>query len=186
MLRLFRLRPSILRLGAFGKAQARTEPQIIRFQRVKVRPKLYKPLALATAVITYATAWYIYSALTGSVIDRFLANEMADMSLEERKRLKKNLDQVEPFYIPLPGTCRLVDSEPYKSTDPEWKTFVRMSEDPQLIRRLKFELVEVVIAKFSRIPNARPVCAKTAWRPRACWLQLHYPYRPAPTYEQKV
>ena len=185
MLRLFRSRPNILRFGAFSKAQARTEPQVIRLQRVKIRPKLYRPMALATAAITYATAWYIYSTLTGSVIDRFLADEMADMSLEERKRLKKKLDQVEPFYIPLPGTCKMVDSEPYKGTDPEWKTFVQISQDPQLVHGLKTELAERVVTTLNRHPEAGQKHNRN-WRVGAFWLDVHYPHKPPPTYEQKM
>lgn len=185
MLRLFRSRPNILRFGAFSKAQARTEPQTICLQRVKIRPRLYRPMALATAAITYATAWLIYTHLTGGVIDRFLAKEMADMSLDERKRLKKKLDQAEPFYIPLPGTCTMVEPEPYKSSDPEWKTFVRMAQDQQQIRGLKDELAEIVIGKLSRHSVAGPKYGKK-WRVRALWLEVHFPHKPPPTYEQKV
>lgn len=185
MLRLFRSRPSILRFGAFSKAQARTEPQTIRLQRVKIRPRLYKPMALATAAITYATAWLIYSHLTGSVIDDFLANEMANMSLDERKRLRKKLDQVEPFYIPLPGTCKLVRPEPYKKTDPEWKAFIRMAQDPQLVNSLRDELAEIVLAKFIRQTTFGQKHGRN-WRIRAHWLDVAYPHEPPPTYEQKA
>ena len=63
------------------------------------------------------------------------------MTKDEREEMEEEV--LEPIFIPLPLTTKLVMSEPYKSTDPEWKAFIRVNKNRELVGSIQSKLAEI-------------------------------------------
>ena len=46
-------------------------------------------------------------------------------------------EEVEPFFIPFPGTTKEIKPKPYRGSDPEWQEFVKFSKDQDLGKRVR-------------------------------------------------
>ena len=90
-------------------------------------------------------------------------------------------DYIDPnsLFIPLPWTFQIVESPPYKGTDPEWQTYIRVAKDRELLLKIRNEILEVVKA----LAVANPILVQRIGREvkvRKHWLDLDFPQRPPP------
>ncbi|KAK8113492.1 hypothetical protein PG984_014018 [Apiospora sp. TS-2023a] len=188
MLGLFRSRPNILALSSrISKFKAGPEPQTIRLQRVKIRRRWFKPWHFVGACMAYYVSYNIYTHIMSSQIGKLLEKQIATMSPLERKQLKKDMeeDESEPLTIPLPLTMKLVQPLPYKGTDPEWQMFIKVAKDKALMEGIKKSLAEMARTALQNHPQIKQRFGRNM-TVRRHWLELHFPYRPPPTFERRV
>ena len=46
-------------------------------------------------------------------------------------------EEHKPLFIPFPGTTKELKPAPYSGSDPEWREFVKISKDKELIKRVR-------------------------------------------------
>lgn len=71
--------------------------------------------------------------------------DQQDEQLTKKEREEMEEDMLEPLFIPLPFTTKVVASEPYRSTDPEWKTFIRVNKNKELVRSIQRKRIRTFI-----------------------------------------
>ncbi|KAH6657332.1 hypothetical protein BKA67DRAFT_186298 [Truncatella angustata] len=192
MLRLLRTKPGHFRPGLLQRLQTRPstrrqpDPDQIQLQRVKVRRKWFRPWAFAGAFVVYYTCYQLYTTSVFGVLGKWLDQEFAKMSPKERRKLEKELAEEDTaLYIPLPGTTKLVESPPYKGTDPEWKQFAKLSRDPQKIQSIKASLAEYCKKAIEKHPQISHDFGPE-WKITRAWLDVAYPQRPPPAFERQA
>lgn len=42
-----------------------------------------------------------------------------------------------PIFFPFPFTSKVVESRPYKGTDPEWQEYIRIARDRDLLLKIR-------------------------------------------------
>lgn len=82
--------------------------------------------------------YHLYSTAVISPLIRHLEQEYASLSPKEKVALAKSAAEDDGyFFLPMPFTTRMVDPEPYKGTDPEWKKFGEISKDKALQEKIR-------------------------------------------------
>ena len=46
-------------------------------------------------------------------------------------------DDIFDWFFPIPFTTRVVESPPYRGSDPEWQAFIRVNNDRELLRSIQ-------------------------------------------------
>ena len=85
------------------------------------------------AGVFYA-CYQVYTSTVFGTLGDWLDEQEAQMTEKERKELD---DEIEPFIIPLPFTTKQVEPLPYRGSDPEWQTFIKVSKNHALVRDLE-------------------------------------------------
>lgn len=108
-------------------------------------------------MVTYIVCWQIYVSVVFDPLLDWADSEWNALSDEEKDEMDKAADDDEPFlFLPCPFTTKLVDEPPYKGSDPEWSTFMSISQDQQLQKEIKRTLpmsavfASLVLTKQSR------------------------------------
>jgi hypothetical protein len=83
-----------------------------------------------TAIVTY-TSFTLYN---NSVLAP-LANAL-DEAADGLPALPDE-EEEKPFFIPFPGTTKVVKPLPYRGSDPEWQEYIKFSKDPNLQKRIR-------------------------------------------------
>ncbi|KAK6815727.1 hypothetical protein PG987_016493 [Apiospora arundinis] len=188
MLGLFRSRPNILALGSrIHKIKTGPQPETIRMQRVKIRRRWFKPWHFVGGCMAYYVAYQVYTTTMSGQIGKLLEKQIASMSPQERKQLKKDMeeDDSEPLTIPLPLTTQLVQPAPYKGTDPEWQMFIKVAKDKELMENIKKGLAELARTALVNHPQINKRFGREL-KVRRHWLEMHFPYAPPPTFQRRV
>lgn len=61
-----------------------------------------------------------------------------DLDEATKKELDKAIEEDDgAWFIPFPGTTKMVKPTPYKGTDPEWQEFIKFSKDQELAKRVR-------------------------------------------------
>ncbi|KAK6840745.1 hypothetical protein PG995_015955 [Apiospora arundinis] len=188
MLGLFRSGPNILALGSrIHKIKTGPQPETIRMQRVKIRRRWFKPWHFVGGCMAYYVAYQVYTTTMSGQIGKLLEKQIASMSPQERKQLKKDMeeDDSEPLTIPLPLTTQLVQPAPYKGTDPEWQMFIKVAKDKELMENIKKGLAELARTALVNHPQINKRFGREL-KVRRHWLEMHFPYAPPPTFQRRV
>lgn len=88
-------------------------------------------------------------------------------------------EEAQPIFFPLPFTFQVVESRPYKGTDPEWQAYIRIARDRELLMKIRNDMLDTVRAAAEANPILRHRCGKEM-TVRKHWLDLDFPYRPPP------
>ncbi|ERS96487.1 uncharacterized protein SPSK_01756 [Sporothrix schenckii 1099-18] len=88
-------------------------------------------------------------------------------------------EDAQPIFFPLPFTFQVVESRPYKGTDPEWQTYIRIARDRELLLKIRNDMLETVRAAAEANPVLRHRCGH-GMTVRKHWLDVDFPYRPPP------
>ncbi|KAI1772094.1 hypothetical protein F4818DRAFT_187795 [Hypoxylon cercidicola] len=195
MFRFLRSRPNPFSLGARVHGAHSPSPGIIQIQRVKIRRKWFKPMNFVIAGCVYYACYRVYEASvfrTFSDWDDAQEKQMTrkerddaqekQMTRKEREELEEDL--LEPIFIPLPFTTQLVDSPPYKSTDPEWQGFIKFNKNRELVRRVQGELADLV-RKTAQANSSLVYRCGGDMKLGRYWLDIQYPSRPPPIFVRK-
>lgn len=127
----------------------------------------------------YFVCYRVYTASVFNILSDWTDEQEKQMTSEELEE-----DLLEPILIPLPFTTRIVPSPPYKSTDPEWQAFVKLSKNKQLVRRVQGDLGELVRKTAKANPLLLKKCGGDMKLGRY-WLDIQYPSRPPPVFVRK-
>ncbi|KAI1415057.1 hypothetical protein F5Y13DRAFT_197060 [Hypoxylon sp. FL1857] len=182
MFRLLRSRPNPFALAARVHAASAPTPQVIQVQRVKIRRKWFKPRNFILAGCMYYLCYEIYKSSVVSTFSAWLDEQERQLTKDEREEMEEEM--LEPIFIPLPLTTKLVMSEPYKSTDPEWKAFIRVNKNRELVRSIQSGLAELVRKTAAQSPVLVRRCGSDM-KLGKYWLDVQYPLRPPPTFVRK-
>ncbi|KAI5923924.1 hypothetical protein F4810DRAFT_666556 [Camillea tinctor] len=182
MLRMFRSRPNVFSLGARVNGTQGPQPQTVRIQRVKIRRRWFKPMNFVIAAGVYYGCYQIYSRFVFGTLGNWLDEQEAQMTEKERKELDEEMS--EPLFIPFPGTIRMVEPMPYRSTDPEWRTFIKLNRDRDRVRAIQGDLADFVRRTALAHPGIVHKVGKDIVVEKH-WLDVNYPYKPPPTFVRK-
>lgn len=83
----------------------------------------------------YYACYKFYTASVFNTIFDWVEEEAQQMTRKEREELEE--DMVEPLFIPLPFTMKMVDSPPYKNSDPEWQAFIKFNKNKELLKSVR-------------------------------------------------
>ncbi|KAH9883274.1 hypothetical protein F4778DRAFT_748064 [Xylariomycetidae sp. FL2044] len=182
MLRLFRSRPNLSALGARVNRTAASQPQTVHIQNVKLRRRWFRPMHFLIAAGVYYACYQVYSVSVFGTLNRALNEQVAQMSEKERKEFDE--EELDPMFIPLPGTTRMVEPKPYRASDPEWLAFVKLNKDRQKMYAIQKGLADLacrVVESHSIIQQRFGKEMKVLkW-----WLDVEYPTKPPPTFVRK-
>ncbi|KAI1384269.1 uncharacterized protein F4822DRAFT_65147 [Hypoxylon trugodes] len=184
MLRLFRPRPIPNTLSLVTRFQGSRRPssQLIHVQRVKFQRRWFKPRNVVIAGCVYYFCYQVYKYSIIDTLDAWAGEQEKRLTEKERKEMDEDL--MEPIFIPIPFTTKLVPSDPYKGTDPEWQTFIKVNKDPELLRSIQRGLAELVRKTAASNSVLVSGCGKDMTLGRY-WLDIQYPHRPPPHYVRK-
>lgn len=84
-----------------------------------------------------------------------------------------------PIFFPFPFTSKVVESRPYKGTDPEWQEYIRIARDRDLLLKIRTDLLETVRIAAEANPILIQKCGRVM-KVRKHWLDMDFPYRPPP------
>ncbi|KAL8732635.1 MAG: hypothetical protein Q9166_002610 [cf. Caloplaca sp. 2 TL-2023] len=87
------------------------------------------------------------------------------------------------IFIPL-GFAYQLPQKFYRGSDPEWKSFVQLSQNNKKKQALKNELTGFIGRYVGAIPQFEEALGKGS-RPRKHWLDIDFPDGPPPEYERK-
>ncbi|KAI5865750.1 hypothetical protein GGS23DRAFT_353344 [Durotheca rogersii] len=188
MLRLLRSRPNLFSLAsrvhaARGVAEsAGPQPHFIQVHRVNIRRKWFRPRNIIIAGCIYYVCYRVYKASVLGTLGAWVDEQEKELTTSEREELEEEL--LEPLFIPLPFTTKAVPSPPYRYSDPEWKTFVRVSKNKDQMRAIQGSLAEIVRKMAVATPELTQRCGRDMKLGRY-WLDIQYPPRPPPTFVRK-
>ncbi|KXJ96237.1 hypothetical protein Micbo1qcDRAFT_201550 [Microdochium bolleyi] len=196
VLRMLRSRQNVFNLGrqVNGTIDAGTQSGVTRIQHVKFRRKLFKPWNIAGAALIYYGCYHIYTSAIWGPLEKYLDEEIASMSAEERRELeggdkkgrKTAMDEDEDILsVTLPFTTRIVKQPPYKGDSAEWQAFVKISKDPQLRAKLEDHVCTTVKRLIEKTPILTARCGKEMRFHRKL-LNIVYPSMPPPLVMRKV
>ncbi|KAI0008130.1 hypothetical protein F4779DRAFT_618893 [Xylariaceae sp. FL0662B] len=182
MFRLFRSPRGILRLGARVHGTQGPQPQVIQIQRVKIRRKWFKPMRFVIAAGIYYGCYQIYTISVFGTLGKWLDQQMSQMSKKEREEIEA--EEADPMFIPFPLTTKMVEPLPYRSTDPEWQEFVKISRNDKLMGTVRDNLAELALRAVKSHPILIQKCGTEA-RVGKRWLDIQFPAKPPPTFTRK-
>ncbi|KAI0020827.1 hypothetical protein F4780DRAFT_353841 [Xylariomycetidae sp. FL0641] len=183
MLRLLRWRPNVISLGsrinraAIPEAKIPPRPQTLRVQNVRIR-RWFRPRNFIIGGCIYYFCYQAYDRVVFGTLDRAAEKMVSQMSPRERSAREEEAE--EPIFIPIPFTARRVDPVPYRGTDPEWQTFIKLSKDTQKLASIRTDLAEYV----RRSALADRVYGKDI-QPGSLWLDIEFPYKAPATFVRK-
>ncbi|KAI8955510.1 hypothetical protein F4801DRAFT_586670 [Xylaria longipes] len=179
MLRLLRPRGNILSLGArINPAKPKfshSQPEVVRIQRVKFkkrRPKIRDILIFAG--VNYA----LFEGFTRALIA--LVDE-EDLEITEQERQELDERAAKPYFIPFPGFTQMIEPLPYRGGDPEWKAYVKVSRDRELLASVRGSVAEMARHAITRDPVLTKKWGKDATISKH-WLDIQYPLMSPPTF----
>ncbi|KAJ2973453.1 hypothetical protein NUW58_g8933 [Xylaria curta] len=178
MLRFFRLRRNIFSLGARVNPRRPIQPEVVRIQRVKFRWRRPK---VSEVLVPLGACYVFYEILTRALV--VLIDE-ADIELTEEERKELEEDEDEPIFIPFPGFTYSVEPPPYQGTDPEWRAYIRVSQNRELLASIRgglAEMARLAVAKHPRLGARKGQDVRIS----KYWLDVQYPLRPPPTFVRK-
>lgn len=166
---------SLARVPLKLNAQNLQEP--IRIQHVRIRSRnlpSFKRFAVNTLGIV--ASFYIFQAV---FVNQLAKIELPPLSEAEKEEMKEQ----GPLFIPFLGTTQQVAAKPYKSTDPEWQAFVKFAQDPELGKRVRQDLANMIKSSCEKHPVLVLKCGKEM-KVRRQWLDIDFPMRPPPEFER--
>ncbi|KAI1638400.1 hypothetical protein F4809DRAFT_261694 [Biscogniauxia mediterranea] len=182
MLRMFRSRPNVFSLGARVNGTQGPKPQTVRIQQVRIRRRWFKPRNFFIAAAIYYGCYQVYSRFVFGTLGSWLDEQEAQLTENERKELDEELS--EPLFIPFPGTTKVVEPPPYRGSDPEWRTFIKINKDDARVRAIQNDLAELVRRTAVAHPGIVHKCGNDLTVVKH-WLDVNYPYKPPPTFVRK-
>ncbi|KAI0976704.1 hypothetical protein F4678DRAFT_455982 [Xylaria arbuscula] len=172
---LARLRTGLFSLGARVKPTNFPQPEVVRIQRVKFRRKPPKASTIFVAVIST----YAFYEIMNRALD-VLADEV-ELTLTEEERQELEEEAVEPFFIPFPGFTQTVEPLPYRSTDPEWRAYIKVNRNQALLASIRSSLAEMARRSVANSPRLASRVGKDVQISKF-WLDVQYPLAPPPNF----
>ncbi|KAF5635470.1 uncharacterized protein FTJAE_6368 [Fusarium tjaetaba] len=137
--------------------------------------------AIFTTIVLYA-CWQIFIAVVFDPIFDWADAEWEALSEKEKEEAEALHDPDEPLvFLPFPFTTKEVKQPPYRGSDPEWQTFVKVSQDKKLLQEIKSGLANEIKRGVERNPAFNKLLGGEI-TVRKYWLDIIFPPAPPPIH----
>ncbi|EWG36365.1 hypothetical protein FVEG_00430 [Fusarium verticillioides 7600] len=137
--------------------------------------------AIFTTIVLYA-CWQIFIAVVFDPIFDWADAEWEALSEKEKEEAEALHDPDEPLvFLPFPFTTEEVKQPPYRGSDPEWQTFVKISQDKKLLQEIKSGLANEIKRGVERNPAFNKLLGGEI-TVRKYWLDIIFPPAPPPIH----
>lgn len=99
-------------------------------QADSLTPACDRSLGIGFGTLVFAVQ--IYTSVVLAPVAKWLDKELDEMEQMDEKEL-----ETEPIFIAFPFTTKSVDSLPYRGTDEEWQTFIKVNKDQNLQMKIR-------------------------------------------------
>lgn len=138
--------------------------------------------AIATVVILYS-CWQIFLAVVLDPLLDWADAEWETLSDKEKEEVQNMADEDEPMlFLPFPFTTTEVKQPPYRGSDPEWQTFVKINQDKKLQHEIRFGLADEIKRGVEKNPGFVKLLGGGTISLRKLWLDIIYPAAPPPEH----
>ncbi|KAF4980153.1 hypothetical protein FZEAL_3772 [Fusarium zealandicum] len=135
-----------------------------------------------TTVVLYA-CWQIFFAVVFDPVLDYIDAEWESMSDKEKEEMENMEEEEEPYlFLPFPFTTEEVKQPPYRGSDPEWETFVKVNQDKKLQKEIKFGLADEIKRGVEKNPAFVRLLGGGSITVRKLWLDIIYPPAPPPKH----
>ncbi|KAI4128834.1 MAG: hypothetical protein LQ338_002534 [Usnochroma carphineum] len=125
-----------------------------------------------------------YLGLATVVLSTLLFDDEEDAADELREEgTSEESNEDDTIFIPL-GFAYKLPQRYYKGTDPEWQSFIQLSQNKKLCEFLKNELTGLVGQYVGPMPPFQKALGENN-KPRKFWIDIDFPQGPPPEYERK-
>ncbi|KAF5020110.1 hypothetical protein F66182_7873 [Fusarium sp. NRRL 66182] len=137
--------------------------------------------AVFTTIVLY-TCWQIFITVVFDPLLDWADAEWEALSDKEKEEAEANHDPDEPLlFLPFPFTTKEIKQPPYRGSDPEWQTFVKVSQDKKLIQEIKNGLANEIRRGVERNPAFNKLLGGDV-AVRKFWLDVIFPPAPPPKH----
>ncbi|KAH7256405.1 hypothetical protein BKA59DRAFT_72115 [Fusarium tricinctum] len=162
-----------------SKYDKHTGALISRMRRYKYGVRIRR--AIVTTIILYA-CWQIFITVVFDPIFDWADAEWEALSDKEKEEAEADHDPDEPLlFLPFPFTTKEVKQPPYRGSDPEWQTFVKVSQDKKLLQDIKFGLANEIKRGVEKNPAFNKLLGGEV-AVRKFWLDIIFPPAPPPMH----
>lgn len=126
--------------------------------------------------------WQIFCIIVFDPLFDWADAEWEALSDKEKEEAEANHDPDEPLvFLPFPFTTEEVKQPPYRGSDPEWQTFVKVSQDKKLLQEIKNGLANEIKRGVERNPAFNKLLGGEV-AVRKFWLDIIFPPAPPPIH----
>ncbi|KAF4995873.1 hypothetical protein FGRMN_4830 [Fusarium graminum] len=159
--------------------QGKEVPKILRRM---VRQLRWDRFRAAFTIIVFYTCWQIFSTIVFDPLFDWADAEWEALSDKEKEEAEADHDPDEPLlFLPFPFTTKEVKQPPYRGSDPEWQTFVKVSQDKKLMQEIKHGLANEIKRGVERNPAFNKLLGGEV-AVRKFWLDVIFPPTPPPIH----
>ncbi|KAJ3563182.1 hypothetical protein NPX13_g8290 [Xylaria arbuscula] len=130
-------------------------------------------------IVFTGLSFALYEVVTRALVNLVEEADIEEINEEERKELEE--EAAEPIFIPFPGFTQTVEPVPYRSTDPEWRAYIKVSRNQALLSSMRASLAEMARRAIVNDRRLTSACGKNATVSKF-WLDVQYPLKPPPTF----
>ncbi|KAL3425715.1 hypothetical protein PVAG01_02506 [Phlyctema vagabunda] len=159
--------------------QQRQDGRVQNVQKVKFRKPGMRVRGMIVSFVVIYVCYSLYSRVVFDPLEVAATEALKGMPDDS----EDHEDERPPFFIPFPGTTRVVKPVPYRGSDPEWQEFVKFSKDQALSKKIRDELAQYVRQLASRHPVLKMRCGSDI-KLKRYWLDIDFPPIPPPEYER--
>jgi hypothetical protein len=136
----------------------------------------------ASTIIILYICWQIFCTVVFDPLFDWADAEWEALSDKEKEEAEANHDPDEPLlFLPFPFTTEEVKQPPYRGSDPEWQTFVKISQDKKLLQEIKNGLASEIKRGVERNPAFNKLLGGEV-AVRKFWLDIIFPPAPPPMH----
>ncbi|WXC54894.1 hypothetical protein SNK03_000869 [Fusarium graminearum] len=166
--------------GQLTPAVAAAEKKLLTRIKWSIRHDRFRRWA-STIIILYI-CWQIFCTVVFDPLFDWADAEWEALSEKEKEEAEANHDPDEPLlFLPFPFTTEEVKQPLYRGSDPEWQTFVKISQDKKLLQEIKNGLANEIKRGVERNPAFNKLLGGEV-AVRKFWLDIIFPPAPPPMH----
>ncbi|KAK6722010.1 hypothetical protein QX201_000877 [Fusarium graminearum] len=166
--------------GQLTPAVAAAEKKLLTRIKWSIRHGRFRRWA-STIIILYI-CWQIFCTVVFDPLFDWADAEWEALSEKEKEEAEANHDPDEPLlFLPFPFTTEEVKQPLYRGSDPEWQTFVKISQDKKLLQEIKNGLANEIKRGVERNPAFNKLLGGEV-AVKKFWLDIIFPPAPPPMH----
>ncbi|QPC75234.1 hypothetical protein HYE68_005986 [Fusarium pseudograminearum] len=166
--------------GQLTPSVAAAEKKLLTRIKWSIRHERFRRWA-STIIILYI-CWQIFCTVVFDPLFDWADAEWEALSEKEKEEAEANHDPDEPLlFLPFPFTTEEVKQPLYRGSDPEWQTFVKISQDKKLLQEIKNGLANEIKRGVERNPAFNKLLGGEV-AVRKFWLDIIFPPAPPPMH----
>ncbi|RDA86849.1 hypothetical protein CP532_1409 [Ophiocordyceps camponoti-leonardi (nom. inval.)] len=138
---------------------------------------------LAFSAVLYYLCLNVFLSTVGQAMVDWSDEEWEALSEAERREIEKEESEGAVYmFLPMPFSTIKVPQPPYRGSDPEWKTFVRISRSSKFQHDVKADLVGILHKVISANKEYAMFLGGKDIKVGRLWLDITFPNRPPPKH----